>query len=48
MEVVKILRGKILNQRKYASEVLKSFNMLKCHAAETPTEAKVTLACIYK
>jgi len=37
MEILRTSKGLILHQTKYATEILKRFNMLDCNSATTPT-----------
>ncbi|WVY90631.1 hypothetical protein V8G54_036145 [Vigna mungo] len=42
LEFIESSSGIILHQRKYATKILKKFNMETCNATKTPVEAKVT------
>ncbi|XP_020225191.1 uncharacterized protein LOC109807074 [Cajanus cajan] len=42
-EFTKVTRGIVMHQRRYATEVLKRFNMLNCNSAITPSEVGLIL-----
>lgn len=48
MEFVKTPKGTMLHQQKYATEVLKRFNMVVCNTAATPSETNIRLEEMYE
>ncbi|MCI77157.1 hypothetical protein A2U01_0098427, partial [Trifolium medium] len=43
MDLLDTLKGLILHQAKYATEILRKFEMLDCNSSVTPTDTRLKL-----
>jgi len=43
MEFTEVAEGLVMHQKKYASDILKRFNMMNCNISSSPTETNVKL-----
>jgi len=43
MEFTEIFEGLVMHQMKYASDILKMFNMVSCNSSSSPTETNLKL-----
>ena len=43
MEFTEVVEGLVMHEMKYASDILKRFNMMNCNPSSSPTETNVKL-----